>query len=67
MESKCPVDEEPYEVSLDNHGCQDGPKTGRLVALNKVSLVITFQKLKYKTLNKLCFQHYLDEFDCLFL
>ncbi|KAI9181257.1 hypothetical protein LWI28_013011 [Acer negundo] len=35
MEAKCPVDEEPYEVSLDNHGCQDGPKTGRLVALNK--------------------------------
>ncbi|XWS36471.1 hypothetical protein CRYUN_Cryun20dG0088300 [Craigia yunnanensis] len=25
-----PVNEEPYEVSLDNHGCCDGPKTGRL-------------------------------------
>ncbi|XVF72060.1 hypothetical protein PTKIN_Ptkin12aG0091000 [Pterospermum kingtungense] len=29
-----PVNEEPYEVSLDNHGCCDGPKTGRLRALD---------------------------------
>ena len=32
-----PVDEEPYEVGLDNHGCHDGPKTGRLRALDNVS------------------------------
>lgn len=31
------VDEEPYEVSLDNYGCCDGPKTGRLRALHNVS------------------------------
>ncbi|XP_020539249.1 BRCA1-associated RING domain protein 1 isoform X2 [Jatropha curcas] len=34
MKAMCPVDEEPYEVSLDNHGCQNGPKTGRLGALD---------------------------------
>lgn len=39
MEAMNPVDEEPYEVSLDNHGCLDGPKTGRLRALNKVSFL----------------------------
>lgn len=37
MEALHPVDEEPYEVTLDNHGCCDGPKTGRLRALNNVS------------------------------
>nr|POE76686.1 brca1-associated ring domain protein 1 [Quercus suber] len=34
MEAMHPVNEEPYEVSLDNHGCCDRPKTGRLLALN---------------------------------
>ncbi|KAL2900258.1 BRCA1-associated RING domain protein 1 [Bienertia sinuspersici] len=34
MLSKSPIDEEPYEISLDNHGCSDAPKTGRLRALN---------------------------------
>ncbi|TYJ28051.1 hypothetical protein E1A91_A07G231400v1 [Gossypium mustelinum] len=29
-----PLNEEPYEVSLDNHGCCDGPKTGRLRVLD---------------------------------
>ncbi|KAM7521740.1 hypothetical protein LguiA_011642 [Lonicera macranthoides] len=32
IEAKKPLDEEPYEVSLDNHGCRDGPRTGRLRA-----------------------------------
>lgn len=36
MKSKCPIDEEPYEISLDNHDCSDGPKTGRLRVLNNV-------------------------------
>ena len=36
MEAKHPVDEEPYEVSLDVHGCCDGPKIGRIRALEKV-------------------------------
>ncbi|KAG5514637.1 hypothetical protein RHGRI_035886 [Rhododendron griersonianum] len=36
MEAMYPVDEEPYEVSLDNHGCCDGPKTGRLRTLGNV-------------------------------
>lgn len=30
MEASVPMNEEPYEVGLDNHGCIDGPKTGRL-------------------------------------
>ncbi|XP_044492419.1 BRCA1-associated RING domain protein 1 [Mangifera indica] len=37
MEAMRPVYEEPYEVSLDNHGCQDGPRTGRLRVLEKAS------------------------------
>lgn len=32
MEGKQLADEELYEVSLDNHGCCNGPKTGRLRA-----------------------------------
>lgn len=38
MKAIHPVNEEPYEVILDNHGCSDGPKTGRLRALDNVSL-----------------------------
>ncbi|CAK7349320.1 unnamed protein product [Dovyalis caffra] len=34
MESMHPVDEEPYEISLDSHGSRDGPKTGRLNSIN---------------------------------
>ncbi|GAB4830076.1 hypothetical protein Ancab_019717 [Ancistrocladus abbreviatus] len=34
MEVMRPVNEEPYEVCQDNHGCCVGPKTGRLRALN---------------------------------
>ncbi|XP_050208239.1 BRCA1-associated RING domain protein 1 [Mercurialis annua] len=34
MKSMRPVDEEPYEVSLDSHGCCNGPKTGRLSVLD---------------------------------
>ncbi|OMO98242.1 hypothetical protein CCACVL1_04278 [Corchorus capsularis] len=37
MQAMHPVHEEPYEISLDNHGCCDGPKTGRLRALDCVS------------------------------
>lgn len=37
MEAMQHVDEEPYEVSLDNYGCCDGPSAGRLRALNNVS------------------------------
>lgn len=36
IEAKKPLDEEPYEVSLDNHGCRDGPRTGRLRSSGKV-------------------------------
>ncbi|KAK7835722.1 brca1-associated ring domain protein 1 [Quercus suber] len=45
MEAMHPVNEEPYEVSLDNHGCCDGPKTGRLLALNNVPKL--FNGLKF--------------------
>ncbi|XVF21531.1 hypothetical protein REPUB_Repub12eG0098100 [Reevesia pubescens] len=34
MKAMHPVNEERYEVTLDNHGCCDGPKTGRLRALD---------------------------------
>lgn len=36
-EANHPVDEEPYEVNLDNHGFRDGPRTGRLRASENVS------------------------------
>ncbi|KAL5860010.1 hypothetical protein ACOSQ4_001306 [Xanthoceras sorbifolium] len=45
MEARCTVNEEPYEVSLDNHGCQDGPKIGRLRALDKAPKL--FDGLKF--------------------
>lgn len=35
-----PVEEEPYEISLDNHGCQGGPKAGRLRALANVNAIL---------------------------
>ncbi|OVA08688.1 BRCT domain [Macleaya cordata] len=35
MEAMDLVSEEPYEVSLDIHGCQDGPKNGRLRIIEK--------------------------------
>ncbi|CAH1437676.1 unnamed protein product [Lactuca virosa] len=34
MEAGCLVNEEPYEVHLDTHGCTGGPKAGRLRVLN---------------------------------
>ncbi|MED6111587.1 hypothetical protein PIB30_053560 [Stylosanthes scabra] len=33
IEEMNPVEEEPYEISIDNEGCQGGPKTGRLRAM----------------------------------
>lgn len=45
MLSKCPVDESPYEIMLDNHGCSDGPKTGRLRVLNDAPKL--FSSLKF--------------------
>ncbi|XP_050251819.1 BRCA1-associated RING domain protein 1 [Quercus robur] len=45
MEAMHPVNEEPYEVGLDNHGCCDGPKTGRLLALNNAPKL--FNGLKF--------------------
>jgi len=40
MEEKNPVEEEPYEISVDNQGCQGGPRAGRLKALANVSILI---------------------------
>lgn len=37
MEAKCHASEEDFEVELDNHGVHEGPRTGRLRALNYVS------------------------------
>ncbi|KAI9085760.1 hypothetical protein K1719_032174 [Acacia pycnantha] len=36
MEVMRPVEEGPFEISLDNYGCQGGPKAGRLRALANV-------------------------------
>ncbi|CAJ1900010.1 unnamed protein product [Sphenostylis stenocarpa] len=33
MEEKNPVEEEPYEINVDNQGCQGGPRAGRLRVL----------------------------------
>lgn len=38
MEVMRPVEEEPFEISLDNYGCQGGPKAGRLGALANVNI-----------------------------
>ena len=38
MEVINPVEEEPYEISLDNQGCHAGPKAGRLRALANVNI-----------------------------
>ncbi|KAL8137133.1 hypothetical protein V2J09_003134 [Rumex salicifolius] len=32
LEMKAPEEEEDYEINIDNHGCLDGPKTGRMRA-----------------------------------
>ena len=68
MKSMRPVDEEPYEVGLDNHGCRNGPRTGRLSALDNVSFllmnaseekcenVLGFQIVKVPTSLKCAFQ-----------
>ena len=44
MQAMHPVDEEQYEISLDNHGCIGGPKAGRLSALNNVSIQLELIK-----------------------
>ncbi|CAA2934053.1 BRCA1-associated RING domain 1 [Olea europaea subsp. europaea] len=45
MEANHPMNEEPYEVKLDNHGCRNGPKTGRVrVSTNAPKL---FHGLKF--------------------
>jgi hypothetical protein len=56
MEAMHPVDEVPYEVCLDNHGCSDGPKTGRLMASNNVKLVL-LQILAHKLVNCFIWDH----------
>ncbi|XP_031501929.1 protein BREAST CANCER SUSCEPTIBILITY 1 homolog isoform X2 [Nymphaea colorata] len=35
MEATCPVNEEPYEIDRDIHGCMRGPKIGRQRAMAK--------------------------------
>ncbi|XP_022769541.1 BRCA1-associated RING domain protein 1-like [Durio zibethinus] len=37
MKTTRPVNEEPYGVGLDSHGCSDGPKTGRFRALDNAT------------------------------
>lgn len=38
MEAKEPVPEEPYEISSDVHGSFDGPRMGRLRAMQNVCI-----------------------------
>jgi len=38
MVARSPVSEEPYEISLDCYGVSDGPKKGRMRAIQKVFL-----------------------------
>ncbi|KAL4577217.1 hypothetical protein LXL04_013322 [Taraxacum kok-saghyz] len=45
VEAGCLVNEEPYEVLLDTHGCSGGPKAGRLRLLNNGPKL--FDKLKF--------------------
>ncbi|KAJ8432895.1 hypothetical protein Cgig2_014482 [Carnegiea gigantea] len=45
MQAKSCMDEEPYEIRLDNHGCCDGPKTGRLRVLSNAPRL--FSGLKF--------------------
>lgn len=52
MEAMHPVDEEPYEVNLDNHGCCNGPRTGRLMALNNVRPILWWIKCLAEMNNK---------------
>jgi len=40
MEEKNPVEEQPYEIGVDNQGCQGGPRAGRLRALANVSILV---------------------------
>lgn len=42
VEAGCLVNEEPYEVHLDTHGCSGGPKAGRLRVKNNVRPLLQF-------------------------
>lgn len=65
MEANRPVNEEPYEVNMDNHGCCDGPKNGRLRASTNVRIMILLKNIllvidafsscyKYFIVNHIC-------------
>ncbi|XP_023554232.1 BRCA1-associated RING domain protein 1 [Cucurbita pepo subsp. pepo] len=41
MKERRPLNEEPYEIALDNYGCTDGPKSGRLRVLNHAPKLFT--------------------------
>ncbi|KAK1410138.1 hypothetical protein QVD17_36672 [Tagetes erecta] len=41
------VNEEPYEVNLDTHGCSGGPKSGRLRALNNAPKILSNMKFYF--------------------
>ncbi|XP_063950090.1 BRCA1-associated RING domain protein 1 [Daucus carota subsp. sativus] len=49
-----PMNEEPYEVTLDNHGARDGPKTGRHLTLDNASTNLYYEKTKYITIRIMC-------------
>lgn len=47
MEAMRPVQEEPFELSLDNYGVQGGPKAGRLRAWTNVNTFSLYSIVLY--------------------
>ncbi|XP_058761913.1 BRCA1-associated RING domain protein 1 isoform X2 [Vicia villosa] len=61
MEETYLVDEECYEVDLDNHGCRGGPKAGRLMALAKEPKIFSGLKFYFSGDYDLSFKKYLED------
>lgn len=48
-EANKPMDEESYEVTLDNHGARNGPKIGRHLASDNASANLYSKRTRYNT------------------
>ncbi|CAL5193833.1 unnamed protein product [Lathyrus oleraceus] len=55
------VDEECYEIDLDNQGCRGGPKAGRLMALAKEPKIFSGLKFYFSGDYDLSFKKYLED------
>lgn len=49
VEANKPMEEEPYEITLDNHGARNGPKTGRHLASDNASTKLYSERTRYIT------------------